>query len=204
MDAIMSLKEKAKSKKKEKEKLLPEYDINGKRIYSRGRETERKEKFALEYHRTRNFRQAYCSAYTADKMDSTSIRVAANKVRHDPWVQERIAELDAELQEQTRLSLAQIINQLQEDRLLAHREGQAAAAVQADMHIAKILGFYWDRRQIVVSEDFDAMNVEELRAYVEAKTQSLGIAKQNGHLALDYAPGDYQIEVEAEVETDIE
>ena len=177
---------------------MPDRDINGKPIYSgqKGAETGRKDAFALAYSKTRSWREAYREAYTADGMSLESIRAAYNKLRKDPYVQRRIEEYNSELQEETRLSLANIVQQLQEDRLLAHREGQAAAAVQADMHIAKILGFYWDRRQIVVSDDFDAMSVQELRDYVTRQTQALGITEDAGRLMIEHDAGEFEGETE--------
>lgn len=179
---------------------MPDRDANGKPIPSKGAETGKKDAFALAYIQTRSWREAYHRAYTPEAMSYESVRAAYTKLRKDPFVQRRVEEYDADLQEQTRLSLANIVQQLQEDRLLAHKEGQAAAAVQADMHIAKILGFYWDRRQVVVSNDFDAMTTQELRDYVTRQTQALGITETAGRLMIEHNADEFEEGEEGEGE----
>src|SRR5208337_2043480 len=138
-----------------------------------GVETERKYAFALAVVETRDKISAYRAAYSVENMNPAAIRSHANKIAKDPFVIRKVEELNADLAEKAKLTLAHIIEQLQEDRKLAHREGQAAAAVQADMHIAKLLGLYWDKRMVVVADDFDAMGIEQLRAYIEERAHRL-------------------------------
>jgi hypothetical protein len=171
---------------------------DGKPLYSKGKETERKAAFALAYFRTRNAQEAYCTAYTAENMSRTSISVAANKIRKDPYVIEKLKELREDLEEETRLSLADLIRNIQEDRALAHREGQAAAAVQADMHTAKLLGYYWDRK-VIITDDFEGMGAEQLRAYIAERTGALGIGTHASPLLIEHeASGDYEEDGEEE------
>ena len=173
---------------------MPDYGPDGKRNYYKGEETDRKEAFATEYMRTRSAKGAYVHAYTAQNMSDTSIRVAANKMKKDPFVQRRVDEMQAELAEKTKLSLADIINMLLEDRLKAHEEGQAAAAVQASAHVAKILGYYIDNRRYIITNDFDNMGIEELRAYVQDKAQVLGIAAPDAQRQIEHNPGEFEEE----------
>lgn len=193
-----------KKRKRGGQPLLPDRDVNGRRIIQKGKPNAQKEAFAQAYIQTRSWRKAYILAYQPEHSNAITIKGHTYELRRDPWIQERISELDLELQEETRLSLAQLVHMLQEDRALAHREGQAAAAVQASMHIAKILGHYWERKQIVISDDFDAMGIAELRAFVTKKAQELGIATSeadgNGPLMIEHNSGEFEEEGEEERE----
>ena len=182
-------------KKKENPKHKRNFGPDGKPLYSIGVPTDKKEAFALAYVETRSVKKAYIRTYTAENMSDTSVRVAANKIMKDPFVIKRISELNDELAEETRLSLANLVKMLLDDRALAHREGQAAAAVQASMHVAKILGHYWDRKQVVISDDFDAMGIEELRSFVVQQTKALGIGKEvDGQFLIEHNPEEFEQE----------
>jgi hypothetical protein len=192
--------EKEKKEKKKPKRWKPPINLlDGKPVYKVGKPNDQKAEFAQAFFETRSNKKAYMRAYSTENMNNLNIRLAANKIRKDPWVQKRIEELDAELAEETRLSLAHLVRQLQEDRELAHREGQAAAAVQASMHMAKILGHYWERKQIVLTDDLDRMGIEELRSFVIKQAQELGIAREivNGkdvdaHLLIEHKDGEFE------------
>jgi len=170
--------EKKEEKKKPKAWKPPVNLLDGKPVYKIGKPTPQKEAFAVAFFETRNTKKAYIRAYQAENMGDMSIRSAARKTLLDPWVQKRIKELDADLAEETKLSLAHVIRMLQDDRELAYREGHAAAAVQASMHIAKMSGYYWERKQIVLTDDLDRMGIEELRSFVVQQAKELGIAHE--------------------------
>ena len=188
------------TEEKKKPKWKPPKNlVDGKPVYKIGKPTDQKAAFAQAFFETRNNRKAYIRAYDTANMSPPSIAAAALKTRKDPWVQQRIEELDAELAEETKLSLAHVIRMLQDDRDLAHREGQAAAAVQASMHIAKISGYYWERKQIVLTDDLDMMGIDELRKFVVQQAQELGIAREiingkdaNGHLLIEHKEEEFE------------
>lgn len=56
--------------------------------------------------------------------------------------------------QKTEITLASLLNQLAEDRALAHREAQAGAAVQATLAAAKLTGHLVDRKETGSPGDF--------------------------------------------------
>ena len=157
-------------------KLMPDYGPDGKPNYSKGEPTARKEALARAYVETRNWAEAYKAAYTWENMSPTSIKMAYLKLKKDPFVQQKIAELTKRLEDDCVISLAKVTRFLLEDRQLAHKEGQAAAAVQASMHLAKIYGYYVDRRVVGTLEEFEQLTAPELRAYIAKQVEALQIA----------------------------
>lgn len=173
------------------EKLMPDHGPDGKPNYSKGRETARKTAFARSYVETRTWVEAYKAAYTWQNMSSESIRLAAHKLSRDPYVIKKIAELTQRLEDECVISLKKITQFLLEDRQLAHKEGQAAAAVQASMHLAKIYGYYVDKRVVGTADEFEQLTAPELRAYIAKQAESLGIVGP-APLMIEHNPEEFE------------
>jgi len=91
--------------------------------------------------------------------------------------------LDEILQESKKKVIGQIehtrdtlLSELEEERKLALKRGQASAAVAATMGKAKILGLIIDRREVSDVGPFDALTDEELVALAAKKARDLGLA----------------------------
>jgi hypothetical protein len=178
-------------------KLMPDCGPDGKPIYSKGAPTAKKEAFARAYVESRSWVDAYKASYTWENMSYTSIRVNANRLRQDPFVQQKIAELTRRLEDECVISLKKVTQFLLEDRQLAHKEGQAAAAVQASMHLAKIYGYYVDRRVVGTLEEFEQLTAPELRAYIAKQVETLKIAAP---LMIEHDSGEFDGEDDGEPE----
>jgi phage terminase small subunit len=174
----------------------PAWDENGRPIYLKGEPTPYKEAFAKAYITTHNWTEAYRRAYNAKNMNAHTIKVAVDKLKGDAFVVKRVSELQKELAERTMMTLERLTNMLLEDRQLAHQEGQAAAAVQATAHIAKMHGIYVDTRVNIHRDEFDSMSAEELRAYIADRAKALEIRGTGGHLLIEAQPEDYTEEEE--------
>jgi hypothetical protein len=181
------------------QRLMPDYGPDGKPNYSKGRETARKTAFARTYVETRSWNEAYKAAYTWQNMSVDSIKLAAHKLSRDPYVLKKIAELTQRLEDECVISLKKITQFLLEDRQLAHQEGQAAAAVQASMHLAKIYGYYVDKRVIGTADEFEQLTAPELRAYIAKQAESLGIVGP-APLMIEHNPGEFDGEGDEEGE----
>jgi len=69
--------------------------------------------------------------------------------------------------ERTAISRERVIEMLLEDRELARKEGQAAAAVSATKLIGMELHrMFVDRKEVRKVDEFDRMDTEELRRYI--------------------------------------
>ena len=177
--------------------LGPDYGPDGRPIYSKGAPTVRKEALARAYVESRSWVDAYKAAYLSDNMSLPAIKEAARKLRDDPFVKKKIAELTQRLEDECVISLKKITQFLLEDRQLAHKEGQAAAAVQASMHLAKIYGYYVDKRVVGTADEFEQLTAPELRAYITKQAESLGIVGP-APLMIEHNPEEFDGEGEGE------
>ncbi|HWK68595.1 MAG TPA: terminase small subunit [Rhizobiaceae bacterium] len=77
-----------------------------------------------------------------------SAETAAGRLLRNVQISARLAELRARHSRRHDITVDDIVRQLDEDRALAQRLGQASAAVQATVAKAKIAGLVVDRREI--------------------------------------------------------
>ena len=111
------------------------------------------EEFVVDHNATQAAIRAGYSAATAKEQGYRLL----TKVH----VQARVAELHAAHRERLDTTVDSITLQLREDRALAHEKGQAGAAVQASMGLAKLYGLLVDKREDVTP--LDDMSPAELR-----------------------------------------
>lgn len=107
--------------------------------------TPKQEAFALAYVETGNASEAYRRAYDAERMTAEAIAVEASKLLKNPKIALRVAELQAEHAERHKVTVDDIIRQLDEDRLFAREHEAPAAAISSTMGKAKVLGFLTDK-----------------------------------------------------------
>jgi len=135
----------------------------------------RHERFAREYMKRGNARQAYHAAgYEArmprDRSKPAGIDVNASRLLKHPKVKARLSELQAMAAKREDITVHSLLADLEEDRGLAHREGQGSAAVQATMAKARLLGLIVDRKEAGKPGDFDALqSADEVIALVRSE-----------------------------------
>lgn len=107
-----------------------------------GKLTQKQENFCLEYVASGLAADAYRSAYAADNMQPATVRRRAAELLDLKHVQARIAELRASHADRHKITVDQLLDELEEARraALTAETPQSAAAVSATMSKAKLLG----------------------------------------------------------------
>lgn len=115
------------------------------------------ERFAQALAKGRSQAEAYVEAsYKASEPH-------ASRLASSGKVQARVAELQERAAIKVEVTVADIAAQLDEDRMLAHREGQAGAAVSASLGKAKVLGLIIDRTVTTITDKrAEELSEEEL------------------------------------------
>lgn len=105
--------------------------------------TPKQEAFAIAFVETRNASEAYRRSYDAAKMKPETINRAAKELTDNPKITARVRELQDGLEKRHRLTMDDLILELEEARAAAKGSDkpQAAAMVAATMGKAKLLGF---------------------------------------------------------------
>lgn len=104
--------------------------------------TPKQEAFALAYVETGNASEAYRRSYEADNMSAEAIQVEASRLRDHPKVALFIESMQEENKARHRLTVDDLLRELEEARMAAYQQEkpQAAAMVAASMGKAKLLG----------------------------------------------------------------
>jgi phage terminase small subunit len=104
--------------------------------------TPKQEEFARAFVETGNASEAYRRAYNAENMKRESIAVEACKLLDDPNVSQMVEALKEEALQRHRLTVDDLLRELEEARMAAYQQEkpQAAAMVAASMGKAKLLG----------------------------------------------------------------
>jgi len=129
----------------------------------------RHEKFAQEIAKGKTATAAMAAAGYSDPRNST-------RLTKNDEIQRRVGELKELGATSAVVTVASLLGELEEARLLALKLGQASAACQAVMAKAKILGLIIDRREVGDAGAFDALTDDELVAQAVKKARELGIA----------------------------
>ena len=109
--------------------------------------TPKQEKFCYGYIETGNASGAYRAAYNAEKMKPESVAVQAAKMLASPKIALKIDALRAELRQRHEITVDDLVAELEEARKLAFETDKAAAAVQATMGKAKLLGLVVEKQE---------------------------------------------------------
>lgn len=88
---------------------------------------------------------------------------AGSRLLKNVEVKARVAEVQGKGAERASKTVADIVRQLETDRALAYKRGNASAAVSATMAQAKVLGLIVDKH-LVGMKRIEDMNETELRA----------------------------------------
>ncbi len=103
--------------------------------------TQKQHAFALAYLETGKPSESYRDAgYKCDRMTNNAIAVQANRLLKNPNVDLIIEKGRAEARERCQVTIESLTDELEENRLSALTNGQAAAAVAATMAKAKLHG----------------------------------------------------------------
>jgi phage terminase small subunit len=109
--------------------------------------TAKQEAFCLAYIETGNASEAYRKSYDAENMKSETIHKRASELLDNGEVAGRVEELRKEAAERNKITVDDLIKELQEAReaALGAANPQSAAAVAATMGKAKLLGMLVDK-----------------------------------------------------------
>ena len=129
----------------------------------------RHEKFAQEIAKAKTATAAMAAAGYSDPRNST-------RLTKNDEIRRRIDELKDRGAARAEVSVASLLDELEEARQLALKLGQASAAAQCSMGKAKITGQIVDRREVGDVGAFDNMTDEELMSAAARKARELGIA----------------------------
>ncbi len=110
--------------------------------------TIKQSRFCEVYAETANATEAYRQVYKVDNMKPQTINRAAFDLLQNAKITTRLSELQALAQERHLVTIDSLCAELSEDRELAHREGQAGAAVSATMGKAKLHGLDVNKHEI--------------------------------------------------------
>ncbi len=126
--------------------------------------TLQQEQFCRAYMETGNASEAYRQAYPRSlKWPDKTVWEMASKAMARRKVAARIETLQAEAAQRHEVTIDTIAIQLDDDRKLAHGNGQAGPAVAASMGKAKLHGLLVDKHEDVTQPD--DMGKEELAVY---------------------------------------
>lgn len=112
--------------------------------------TPKQEAFALAYVETGNASEAYRRAYNAGNMKPAVIAVKASELLAHGNVSVRVKELQAAALDEHKITMSDILRELEEARVVAlqQEKPQAAAMVAASMGKAKLLGMLTDKTEV--------------------------------------------------------
>ena len=128
----------------------------------------RHEKFAQEIAKAKTATAAMAAAGYSDPRNST-------RLTKNDEIRRRIDELKERGAARAEVSVASVLDELEEARQLALKRGQVSAAVQASMGKARILGLIIDRREVGDPGAFDDKTDEELMEEAKRRAAALGL-----------------------------
>jgi len=115
--------------------------------------TPKQEAFCLAYIETGNASEAYRRSYDASRMKPAVIAVKASELLSSGKVSVRVREIQAEHRGRHRITVDDLVAELEEARVAAMtaETAQASAATAATMGKAKLLGFLTDKVDATVT-----------------------------------------------------
>ncbi|WP_329760616.1 terminase small subunit [Stenotrophomonas geniculata] len=102
--------------------------------------TPKQESFCQRYLETGNASEAYRLCYSAEKAKPETVNRSAKELLDNPKIAARLSELRAEALVGHSVTVASLLKELEEARLVAMKKRQGAAMVQATMGKAKLAG----------------------------------------------------------------
>ena len=146
--------------------------------------TDKQEKFCQKVVELSNNSEAYREAYDTSRMKDATVHRSAKELMSNPKIAARLEELREELRERYRLTVDDLIGELEEARQIAlsAMTPQTSAAVSSTMGKAKLLGL--DKQVLEISGPGGApiqtqdVPDEEL----EMKLKALGLGRYHNQL----------------------
>lgn len=126
----------------------------------------RHERFAQNFSKGKSATEAMAAAGYSDPRNST--RLTKNNE-----IKKRVAELQHRDAVRAEITVASLVEELENDRQLAIGRGQAAAAVAATMGKAKITGQQIDRTEIGQPGQFENWSEVQLRKFIATNLEGL-------------------------------
>ncbi len=114
--------------------------------------TPKQEKFCYGYMETGNASAAYRAAYNAERMKPAVVAVKASELLANGKIAVKIEALRGELRQRHEITVDDLVAELEEARKLAFETDKAAAAVQATMGKAKLLGLVVDKQETAITQ----------------------------------------------------
>lgn len=148
--------------------------------------TDKQEKFCQKVVELSNNSEAYREAYDTSRMKDHTVHRSAKELMSNPKIAARLEELREELRERYRLTVDDLIGELEEARQIAlsAMTPQTSAAVSSTMGKAKLLGL--DKQVLEISgpngSPIQTQDVpdEEL----ETKLKALGLGRYHNQLGV--------------------
>lgn len=128
--------------------------------------TLKQEKFCQELMACGNQSEAYRRAYNTAGTAKT-IGEQASRVANSPGVAARLVELKEEVRSRYSITIDDIIEELEEARIISKVDRVGSTMVSATMGKAKVLGMIVDRKEISVHGIISSMNDAELEAFID-------------------------------------
>lgn len=143
--------------------------------------TPKQEAFALAYFETRNGGEAYRRAYdvSEDARDNW-IYVEAWQLLGNPKVAKRLEALEAEAERLAIYTRQKAMEELEEARAEAKKQGQAAAMTGATVQKIKLTGLDRPQRHEVTGKDGGPIQTEEVSARERINSKLASLAARSG------------------------
>lgn len=109
--------------------------------------TPKQEKFCLVYIETGNASEAYRQSYNTAKMKPETVNRTAKQLLDNRKIAARLDELREEHAKRHEITVDTLVAELEEARKLAFETEKAAAAVQATLGKAKLLGLVVEKQE---------------------------------------------------------
>ncbi len=109
--------------------------------------TPKQEKFCQVYIETGNASEAYRQSYNTAKMKPETVNRTAKQLLDNSKIAARLDELREEHAKRHEITVDTLVAELEEARKLAFETDKAAAAVQATMGKAKLLGLVVEKQE---------------------------------------------------------
>ncbi|OOF45934.1 terminase [Rodentibacter trehalosifermentans] len=132
--------------------------------------TPKQETFCLKYIELGNASEAYRQAYNAENMKQESVHRKAAELLADGKITARIEALQAEHKERHKLTIDDLLIELEEARQIAKEKEQANAMTQATMGKAKLLGL---DKQLISIEQTEEKEPIDLSVYSDDELRQL-------------------------------
>lgn len=127
--------------------------------------------------------EAHRRAYPSDKMSEKTRMESASRVMNRPHIQERIAELRAQLADKAQMNALDIVKELEQARKIALETCQPSAAVAATMGKAKVLGLLAPVKSEISGPGGAPIQVQEVSdEELKQKLTELGFGRYNNQL----------------------